>query len=286
MAYTDYAGAGGKPVELYHFALGSTEWFWTSAREPVTATIAGVNGGAATTYTPVALTRGHYASDTEAKTQNIEITTERHNAIALLFATGAPPTPVSLTIYGWQRDDVTLPTHPALFTGQVKTAKIGDDSATLQCGPFQDLVQQRLLAVLYQPTCNNALYGTRCQADRPSHTHAATVKAVDTTHTVILLDDTTAAIFAGDVATYGHGRLQGGEIELGNITELIISQDCTAGTITLMQRLDDVKPGDAINVVEGCDKLAATCLAQYANFDHFQGFPFVPTRNPFTGSVV
>lgn len=286
MPYTDYAGAGGKPVELYHFALGSTEWFWTSAGAPVTATIAGVNGGAPATYVPMPLARGHYASNEEAKTQNIDITVERDNAIAQLFATGAPSTPVALTIYGWQRDDVALPTYPALFAGQVKTAKLGDSSATLQCGPYQDMVQRKLLVVLYQQTCNNALYGTRCQADRPSHTHAATIKAVDISRTVIVLDDTTAAIFAGDVATYGHGRLQAGSIQSGNQHKTIIDQDCAAGTITLLQRLDDAKPGDAVSVTEGCIKSDAACITQFGNYDHFQGYTHVPIRNPFTGSVL
>jgi uncharacterized phage protein (TIGR02218 family) len=34
--------------------------------------------------------------------------------------------------------------------------------------------------------------------------------------------------------------------------------------------------GDAFAVVAGCDKLAATCRAKFANLINFRGFPTIP----------
>lgn len=287
MPYTDFAALGGKPVELYHFATGASEWFWTSAEQTITATIAGVNGGVATDYTPVALLRGRVVSDEEAATQNMEVTVERDNAIAALFAAGAPDALVALTIYGWQRDDVGGgATYPVLFAGQVKSTKVADAQAVLLCGPYQDVLQRKLLPILAQPTCNNTLYRTRCGVDRAAHTHAGTVKALDPTRTIVQLDDVLAAVFAGDVGTYGRARLAGGKLTVGSEERTIIAYDPASGRATLLQALRAASANDALSAEEGCDKLHDTCFLQFANLANHQGYRDVPTRNPFDGSVV
>lgn len=291
MPFGDFAGTGGKPVELYHFSQADPatvvrDWYWTSADSPITATIPGVNAGAAVTFQPAVLVRGRVTANEEARTQNVDVTTAGTFPIAALFRAGAPSTPVALTIYGWQRDDTTAPTYATLFAGQVKTAVFFDDHAALTCGPYQDLVQRKLLTVLAQPTCNNTLYGVRCGVARTGRTSTGTVAGIGPTAATLALDDTLAAAFANDLATYGRGRLIAGVAIVGAERGTIIAQDCVAGTITLLVALAGAAPGDALTVSEGCDKLADTCYTQFLNFANFQGFRDVPTRNPFDGSIV
>lgn len=295
MPYSDYAATGGKPVELYAFTLGSASWFWTSAEIAVTVAagaIPGLNGGLATTFTPMAIARGRVVVNDEATSQTLEVTVLRTNAIAQLFNDRRGISgPLVLTIYGWQRDDVgpsPAPTYATLFTGEVQHATFSDTGCVLVCGPFQQRVQRRLLQLLYQPTCNNLLYDARCGLAQAAFTHMLGDPTINGQHLVLGVHD--AAVFVNDVATYGRPRLLNGlaitTVDGQSVTSPIIAQDCAAGVVTLLDQLPSAGAYFEGMLVEGCDKTRPTCVQQFNNFANFQGFEFVPTRNPFIGSVV
>ena len=44
--------------------------------------------------------------------------------------------------------------------------------------------------------------------------------------------------------------------------------------------------GDAVALYPGYDGSAAMCINTFGNYNHFGGFPFVPTGNPFVMKIV
>lgn len=59
----------------------------------------------------------------------------------------------------------------------------------------------------------------------------------------------------------------------------VIRDDRAVGAgrrIELWEPLAGLVPGDAVRIVAGCDKRAATCRLKFDNFNNFRGFPHIP----------
>ena len=49
---------------------------------------------------------------------------------------------------------------------------------------------------------------------------------------------------------------------------------------------DYISLGDDVIAYAGCDKLNSTCHTKFNNIVNFGGFPFIPSDNPFTGTII
>lgn len=65
--------------------------------------------------------------------------------------------------------------------------------------------------------------------------------------------------------------------EISKSTEESIAGSNTTHRIYLYLKTPyDIKAGDIITIVPGCDKSRSTCISRYSNIDNFGGFPFMP----------
>jgi hypothetical protein len=43
--------------------------------------------------------------------------------------------------------------------------------------------------------------------------------------------------------------------------------------------------GDNVTLTAGCDRTRATCVAKFNNLANFMGFPYIPTKNPYSSGL-
>jgi len=146
---------------------------------------------------------------------------------------------------------------------------------TVQGGQFtaeiRSLAQklQNNIGRVYTAACDAILGDTRCGVSLGSFTFAATVATTtdNTTLTATALTQA-AAYFTGGQITFTSGLNNGLSMEVKDFLE-------TEVTLALPMP-NTIAINDTFNIIAGCDKLKATCIAKFSNIANFRGFPDIP----------
>jgi uncharacterized phage protein (TIGR02218 family) len=251
------------PVEGYQFLYGATTVRHTSADRNQTF--------AAGTFTPATIARGDIAFSQEDNAQNVNVTVPKSHPIAQLFVNYNPPQKVALTIFRKHRSATE---EIVIFVGTVLTCTFEGPQATLVCGPLTESFRRIVPSIAFQTQCAWALYGPGCQVVKASFKTSGFVLAVNG---IVLA----AAAFAGKP----DGWFANGWAELPNgERQYIISH--AGNTVILQAPFQSITLGGAIDAFAGCDRSEATCAGKFDNLIRHLGFPRIPTRNPFDGSLV
>jgi uncharacterized phage protein (TIGR02218 family) len=127
----------------------------------------------------------------------------------------------------------------------------------------------------YQYYCDAVLGDARCGKDvsGSGFTGAGAVTALvgDRGITVSGLGAYAPGWFSFGVVTWATGA------NAGRVAEVMAHDVGGVVTLTLAEApVRAIEIGDAFAVVAGCDKLAGTCRAKFANLVNFRGFPTIP----------
>lgn len=106
--------------------------------------------------------------------------------------------------------------------------------------------------------------------------------------------DGTPEIYIADADTFDDGWFSHGRIEwvTGQNAGLVcdINSDRLDGAVRVLDLWQQphypVNQGDEVRLIAGCDKLAGTCKAKFANFVNFRGFPHMPGEDWVTAYPV
>lgn len=128
----------------------------------------------------------------------------------------------------------------------------------------------------YQSLCDAELGDARCgvDLDDPQFTFAASVLEVVNRQTLRIGD-----LSAFEKGWFSHGKVLWQAGQRMGLTDRVIAH-AVNGTDHLLS-FDGpvggwVQPGDALQLVTGCDKAHATCRLKFANVGNFRGFPHIP----------
>jgi len=138
----------------------------------------------------------------------------------------------------------------------------------------------------FQPNCSAVLGDFRCRFDTstPGYVFEGQVEVVDDNRIFVF-----EALVGFDDRWFQHGRfemLTGEAAGLAGVVK-VDRFDGTARRIELWQSLGaPVASGDRFRAVAGCNKLATTCGAKFANFLNFRGFPHIPGEDWLTSYPV
>jgi hypothetical protein len=80
------------------------------------------------------------------------------------------------------------------------------------------------------------------------------------------------------------GGLAGGWLQTPEGARHMIVNDYGGGVELLYPVAIEV--GTEVQLTVGCDHSTATCASRFGNLDNFGGFPFIPTKNPFSGTPI
>lgn len=253
----------GDPVEGFEFTMGASVFRYTSSDGP--ATFLG------NTYTPEVILRSAMEFSQEDTAGNISVSVPKGNAVAQLFVAFLPPSPVGLTIYRKHRGD---PEVIVAFIGKLVSLSFDGPEATLVLAPVRALLQKKVPSVVFQSQCNWNLYGVGCGVLKASFKDSGVVGVV-----------TGVSIVATVFATRPDGWFNNGWMELvGGERRFIVAH--VGNTVELMNRFIVLTVGTAFDAFPGCDRTETICTTKYNNLPRHLGFPRIPTRNPYDGSLV
>jgi uncharacterized phage protein (TIGR02218 family) len=253
----------GEPVEGFRFAQAATVWRFTSADVDVNFSTG--------TYVREAIVHEALDYSQEDTAGNAVVRVPKGNAVAALYVSYIPTSKVNLTIYRKHRGD---PQEIAIFIGTVVSCSFEGPEAVLLCAPISQSLGKKVPSIVFGSQCNWNLYGTGCTASKAAFSDPATVSSVSG-----------LVVRAAAFALRPDGWFDNGWLETTDAQRRFIVSH-VGDALTLMNSFPSLAVGASVTAVAGCQRTEAICQSKFANLVNHLGFPRVPTRNPYEGSVV
>lgn len=247
-----------KTIDLYRFTCGGTVYTYSSKTEALH------NGE---TYAPIGISNGDRCDSGDSSKNNLTITLPSSCEVAQLFrATGEPA--VMVTIF-----ERTLSTGATALKWQGRVLSVGGSGVAreLTC---ESVYSSRTTASGPRVTrlCGRRHYKPGCNLNREDWAESATVTAI-----------------SGRIVTVSLGTARddkwfsAGLFEYGGTLRTIYAH--SGNDLTLMTIPAGLVVGDAVTLYSGCDHLRTTCNEKFDNLLNCSAFAWIPTDNPFQGSV-
>lgn len=256
---------GGKPVELYRFAVGAEVFTYCASSTDVIYNDA--------TYTSAPIKRTSTSQESESARDTLTVSVSIDNAVSQLFLPGSPEHVVGLTIFRMHLGgDGTV----CIWKGRVTLAKWNENRCEFSCESIFTKQKQAGRGPRYTKQCRVDLYGPQCGVDKSTVAVNGTVGTIDTSLTII-------SCAAANAFTDGH--FVGGMLQTASgAARTIIRQ--SGSSLTVLSPIIGLEVGSAITIYPGCDRSLATCNSKFGNIANYRGFAWIPSDNPFVGSVV
>lgn len=255
----------GSPVELYRFAHGTNVWTYNTGEVDITHE--------GEIYTPLALGRdGEMVNSGEPNKTNITVPVPIGFEVSKLYLSGSPEQVVLLTVF---RHHYGANGPVVYWKGRVASVSWDEGKASLFCESIFTSLKRTGLRARYQRGCRHALYGPGCRVDKAAHALPGLVAAIDASNTVITI--AAAGSLPDDHFTAGMVQFIGG-------LRFILKHDGT--NITISSPIPGIAGGEEAILYPGCNHTRIACSEKFDNILNYGGFPWIPTKNPFHGSLV
>lgn len=257
--------ASSAPVEGYKFIGSFKTYLYTSADKAQV-----INGE---TYLPIAVKRSNIKAGTQ-EDDNLSLDLDLPFDIDVIrdYAYAQTPPKLTLQVYRQQFDDDL--SWSLFWTGIVRGFNVSGRTAKVQVPSIFSLaLQGEIPNVYFQTPCNHVLYDARCGVLRADHRYEMTIQAVAKTLITLTAPGPADHILsAGEIVNLRNGERR-----------LIL--DNVGSEINIGYPFVDLRPDDDVELVKGCDHSLSACKAKFDNVINFGGFPYIPSDNPFSGSV-
>lgn len=257
--------ASSAPIEGYKFIGSFKNYLYTSSDK---AEI--INGE---TYLPIAIKRSNVKAGTQDD-DNLSLDLELPFDIEVIRDYAYAQTPPKLTLEVYRQQLGNSLAWSLFWRGIVRGFNVSGRTAKVQVPSIFSLaLQGEIPNVYFQTPCNHVLYDARCAVPRDDHRFLAYIQAV--AGVAITLTSEPAAphiLAAGEIVNLRNGERR-----------LVLDNEGSA--VSIGYPFVDLRPGDQVELVKGCDHSLAECKAKFNNVINFGGFPYIPSDNPFSGSV-
>ena len=156
------------------------------------------------------------------------------------------------------------------WMGRVLGVEVADDAARIRCESAQVSLKRIGLRRLYSRACSHVLYSAACGATPI----AASAEVVRSEGRQVEL-----ASLPPEVA----GMLAGGWLQTPAGARHMIVGESTAG-VELLYPVP-LAVGISVTLTAGCDHSTSACHSRFNNLVNYGGFPFIPSKNPFSTGV-
>ncbi len=259
----------GKPIRLYEFTHGLTTWRYCTADRSITP--------GAQTWLSIAggVSDEGMRQSGDAATDALTITAPADLPVVRLFRGLPPTTEVAVVIRDMHAGDTE---QVVVWVGSIaQINRTGVDRVEIICDDLLASFERGGLALSYERACPYATYDHNCRVNRD-------LFRVDTT--LIAASGTTVESAA--FAAKPDGWFAGGFIEwqsAAGVTARRFVKAHTGTALTLLGGAAGLAAGAAISAYAGDDRSAATCANKFNNIDNFGGFPSLPGKSPFDGTL-
>lgn len=256
---------GGKPVELYRFVHGTNIWTYNTGEEDIT------HDGEV--YTPLALSRdGEMVISGEPTKVNITVVLPVASAVSKLYLSGAPEQVVLLTVF---RHHYGADLPLVYWKGRVISVVWESSQAKLSCESIFSSLKRIGLRARYQRGCRHVLYGPGCRVLKEDYAINGAIDVIDASRTIITISE---------LSSFPSGYFVAGMVQFPGELRFILGHSGTRITLSTPV-INSIVKDEAI-IYPGCNHTRAVCSSKFNNILNFGGFPWIPTTNPFQGSIV
>jgi uncharacterized phage protein (TIGR02218 family) len=255
----------GNPIELYEFNTDLEYWRYTSSVETL------IDGNVS--WTPEVIKRTNIGQTDDISKGGISVTFPITNDFAFSFLGYAPEGITTLTVYRIHGSEGPT-SKVSYWKGRVLSAKANDNQLTLDCESVFSSLKRPGLRARFERSCRHTPYGEACTVSMDLfRTDATVVGRTDTTVTAVEFDVQPDGYYVGGILLDSFGTKR-----------FIIGH--SGSTLTVSRKFNQDTLNTAVIAYPGCDKAKATCISKFDNVLNFGGFPYIPGRNPFSGSIV
>lgn len=274
MTYSAFeeSNEAGRPIALYSFRYGNTEWFYCTADEDKTV--------AGDTYLARAIT-DQGVTQGGSDQNDFRIAVQADHPLVPLFRNGQPNGKVWLEVRRWHIGDPDNEV-PLLWSGTVISVLETDDAAyELVCRSLGGSYDRQGLRLAWGRMCPHVLYDIGCNVNNsnPKEAHAyprVLASLTGTRFTCVAHSEPEEGTFSGGFLELtredGSFDRRGIEYQVGNDFLVLGS---TRG----------LSVGDEVTLYPGCPRNTTSCKA-FDNLPNYGGFPHLPGKSPFDGSPV
>lgn len=270
MTYTFYEESvdWGAPIECYRFSSRSGTYRYTSHDTPVTILTE--------TFAPVAMARDAMRVVSDHDT-NVSLEINIDSSVPLIrdyVYSHVPPDNISVEILRVHDGSDFNTEHVKIWSGFISNIDVTGEMAKISVpGSFTRAMQSECPNVSYQNPCNHVLYDEKCQVPRGPRTVSATVEQF------------TGSLIRVDTVLSGVNAFACGEVECTRTQEKRSVHSSQDNALIVVYPFSDLRVGDNVNVLQGCDHSFETCKTKFSNQVNFGGFPSIPVDNPFEGEI-
>lgn len=275
----EISNQGGERIAFYEIEWGNTRWYYTSADQDITVTIA----GEPRTYTAIACSD---SGMTQGGSSNNDLTMTAPSNIPLadLFASTPPSLEIWLTVRRMHAGD----TDPPLiyWTGTITNVKRQEGNAAI------DIVGKALLAsfarsglrLAWTRGCPHMLYDQDCRVDREAFAMTGVIQALTGNTVTVNFDAPDADI--PEIGWFDGGFLQWAANGDGTLDRRGIVASQTTTRFEVLGTTYRLAVGTAVTLYPGCNLSTDHCLNKFDNLANYGGFEQMTGKNPFDGTAI
>ena len=255
-------------VELYEFVQAESETLFTSSAENVS-----YDGKV---YAATNIKRSATRQDNDIFKNGLDLTFDRKNTYALELMGQSVDIPIILTVRAVEYDiDDEIVNDYIVWKGRLISIEGKENKIVVMCESVFTSLKRAGLRPRYETLCRHEVFDAGCRLNEADYLYEETI--------VEKIDNHTFRI--GTIGTAPDGYYTAGLITFADgSTRLIIKQ--VGHKITISRGSTEVNVGEPVKLLPGCDKARETCRDKFDNVVNFGGWPFIPTRNPFTGNSI
>lgn len=253
----------GEPIELYLFAIGDREYFYTSASFEIEYNYR--------TYIPISIGRGKIELTDQLNKNAVTINTERNNNFVLDFFSGVHERAASLTIFRGHvgEEESEFITQ---WKGRVINITFKEEEVEISCESVFTSLKRQGLRAKYQYLCRHVLYSSKCGVSSDTHK----------IQSVISVDDYSGnELTVGELSNYREGYFNAGYILIDSyIYRYILAH--SGSNLVLNKPLPLVEGSVGVDIFPGCNHTSDHCRNKFNNILNYGGFEHIPSVNPFS----
>lgn len=267
----------GRPLELYQFTLGTTNYRYTSADVDVIALDE--------TWTSASISADAIRQTGEGVNDSLTLDVPSWVAPAQLFMTAPPTAPIQVTIYAKHHSGSdTL----VAYTGEVVQVNFPmPGRARITCDSLMNSMRREGLRFAWQRACTNALYDPlTCKVSKASFKTDFRVLSISGfTIGLEMAFVRTAGYFNGGFMEWTH-PIRGSEyiaVESYSLVSPVVTDGPNALAV-LFGPPGELFEGARGSMYPGCDFTPTKCQTVFNNYANYGGHPDLPGRSPFDGN--
>ena len=251
------------PIELYKFTRGNTVYRIASCAQNI------IHEGH-TYYAGRYVQRGPIEQSEDIFKNVVNFDFARSDSFASYYIQKAS---VAITYIEIVKMEASDSSYIPFWKGRVAGVKTNGNKITMEAESSFTAQKRPGLRKVYELACNNTLYDQDCKA--LASAHQLFVDITDVTGNVITVTG------LGAVADH---YFTGGMVTDLELNRYYISTQIGSALTTFFP--PDLEVDQAISIFPGCDHSYATCNSKFSNALNFGGFPWMPGKNPFNGSLL